>query len=438
MADSTINWRRRALIAGGLAAPIALAATSKPRDRGQGGHDAYFADIQNALKRAGLMHPTLVIDRARLDANIARLQAHLPPELAYRIVAKSLPSVELIRSIRQATGTHRLMVFHQPHLHTLSRALPDSHLLLGKPMPVGAAHRYFEQWQPGAFQPDNQIEWLVDTQQRIQDYAELATGLGHQAAGPLRLNLELDVGLHRGGFRSTRAVAEALHAIQQNPALQFAGFMGYEAHASKIPDLLGGPAAALEQAMAFYADCVDVARQVLGERFDPTALTLNAGGSSTYQLYDSTAPCNELAMGSGLLKPSDFDTATLDDHVPAAFIATPVLKRLEGTRLPSLESLSGLFEAWDPNTAQTFFIYGGHWLADTVSPPGLQRNAIWGHSTNQDMLNGSDAVELEVGDHLFLRPHQSEAVLLQFGDLAVYDRGEIVATWPVFSQSSES
>ena len=97
MADSTINWRRRALIAGGLAAPIALAATSKPRDRGRGGHDAYFADIQNALKRAGLMHPTLVIDRARLDANIARLQTHLPPELAYRIVAKSLPSVDLIR-----------------------------------------------------------------------------------------------------------------------------------------------------------------------------------------------------------------------------------------------------------------------------------------------------------------------------------------------------
>lgn len=433
MAETTVNWRRRALLAGGLATPLALAVASKPRDQGRGGHDAYFAGLQHALRRADLMRPTLVIDQARLDANIARLQTHLPAELAYRIVAKSLPSVDLIQYIRQATGTHRLMVFHEPHLHTLSQAMPDSHLLLGKPMPAGAARSFFRHVRPGAFRPETQIEWLVDSPQRIQDYAELAASDALNGAGPMRLNLELDVGLHRGGFRSTRAVAEALHAIQRNPALHFAGFMGYEAHASKIPDLLGGPQAALDQAMAFYADCVEVAREVLGQDFKPASLTLNAGGSSTYQLYDKTAPCNELAMGSGLLKPSDFDTATLNDHIPAAFIATPVLKRLPGTRLPSLESLSGLFEAWDPNTAQTFFIYGGHWLADPVSPPGLQPNAIWGHSTNQDMLNGSDAVELDVGDHLFLRPHQSEAVLLQFGDLAVYDQGEIIATWPVFS-----
>ena len=39
-------------------------------DRGAGGHDAYFADLQAALKRAGVAQPTLVVDRQRLAANI--------------------------------------------------------------------------------------------------------------------------------------------------------------------------------------------------------------------------------------------------------------------------------------------------------------------------------------------------------------------------------
>ena len=74
----------------------------------------------------------------------------------------------------------------------------------------------------------------------------------------------------------------------------------------------------------------------------------------------------------------------------------PVLKALDSTRIPGIESLAGLFRAWDPNTARTFYIYGGYWLARPESPPGLQRNGVWGHSTNQDMLNGSTDVQLGV------------------------------------------
>ena len=74
------------------------------------------------------------------------------------------------------------------------------------------------------------------------------------------------------------------------------------------------------------------------------------------------------------------------------------------------------------------------WRAE--SPPGLQRNDIWGHSTNQDMLNGSVDVQLDVGDTVFLRPQQSEFVFLQFGDIAVYDDGHIVEAWPVFPEAA--
>jgi D-serine deaminase-like pyridoxal phosphate-dependent protein len=39
---------------------------------------------------------------------------------------------------------------------------------------------------------------------------------------------------------------------------------------------------------------------------------------------------------------------------------------------------------------------------------------------------------LAVGDHAFLRPTQSERVLLQFGDLFVVQGGELVDRWSVF------
>jgi D-serine deaminase-like pyridoxal phosphate-dependent protein len=427
--------RRRAVLAAAIAAPVAYMAVTRPKSKG-GAHDEYFVALQSALQKANLYRPTLVIDRERLNANVGKLKSHLPRNKHYRCVAKSLPSLPLLREIRAATGTDRLMVFHQPHLNLIAAKMPDAQMLLGKPMPVGAASRFFDALQPGAFDPARQMEWLIDTPQRLAEYRELAKT--RSGATPMRLNLELDVGLHRGGFRSARDVAEAIRAIRQDSTVAFSGFMGYEPHAAKTPGFLGGPTKAIAKAMAFYAECVAAAKEVIGASFEPDALTLNSGGSNTYAYYDESAPCNELAVGSALVKPTDFDTAGLADHVPAAFIATPVLKALDKTEIPGLESLAGLLRAWDPNTARTYFIYGGYWYATPESPPGLQRNAIFGHSTNQEMLNGSASMQLAVGDFVFLRPHQSESVFLQFGDIAVYERGEIVDFWPVFPESERA
>ena len=60
----------------------------------------YFAELQSALVEAGIAQPTLIIDRKRLDANIETFRSHLPPGMAYRIVAKSLPSLPLLEIIK--------------------------------------------------------------------------------------------------------------------------------------------------------------------------------------------------------------------------------------------------------------------------------------------------------------------------------------------------
>ena len=106
------------------------------------------------------------------------------------------------------------------------------------------------------------------------------------------------------------------------------------------------------------------------------------------------------------------------------------------THMPGLEFADGATKAWNPNASKTVFIYGGNWLADPVDPPGLAYNKTFGRSSNQEMLNGGPELQIAADEFVFLRPHQSEAVFLQFGDIAVYEDGAITERWPVFDYSA--
>ena len=422
--------KRRTLILGSVAGALGLGAVLRPRDRGQD-HSDYFRQLSAALDAVGQSKPTLVVDRQLLDANLETLLSHINGRFDYRIVVKSLPSVPLLESVMQASGSNRLMLFHQPFINKVAERFPQADILLGKPMPVAAAHNFYRQFSGGAFEPQRQLHWLVDTAKRVAQYDELA----RQINQPVQVCIEIDVGLHRGGVSSDEQLIGMLELIQQSPQLEFCGLMGYEPHIVKMP--VGDPIAYRDEAVALYQHYVDVARNYLGDDW-PRDVILNCGGSPTYQLYDQGEfPFNELSAGSCLVKPTDFDMPTLADHKPAAYIATPVLKTSETLKIPGID-LGGLQSAWDPNRARTFFTYGGYWKAKPESPQGLLNNSLYGRSTNQEMLNGSRSITLGTDDWVFLRPTQSEFVFLQFGDIAVYDNGAIAEYWPVFAETTRS
>lgn len=425
-----LKLTRRNLLLGGTAIIGVAALMSKPSDK-SGPRDAYFLDVQAALVAAGIATPTLVIDRARLNANIDTLISHLPDGMGYRIVAKSLPSLGLIDHIRKRAKTDRLMTFNLPMLSELSQRMPEANQLLGKPLPVRAAKTYFETLPADADGAEERVQWLIDTTDRLAQYDALAATLGRS----LRVNLELDVGLHRGGFEPGAELQAALDAIKASPNLEFAGYMGYEPHIPALPTTLGWRDKALKGAWNIYQAALEQATQTLGADA-MTGITRNAAGSPTYRYYEDTTLANEISAGSCLVKPTHFDSELLEPHLPASFIATPVIKSLPTTRMPGLEFADGAKRAWDPNYSKTVFIYGGHWLADPVDPPGLSYNPTFGRSSNQEMLNGGPDLALDADEFVFLRPHQSEAVFLQFGDIAVYEAGEIVDYWPVFEASA--
>lgn len=425
-----IKLSRRNLILGGTAILGVTTLMSKPGDK-SGPRDPYFLDLQQALLKAQIATPTLVIDRARLNANIDTLVSHLPDGMGYRIVAKSLPSLGLIDHVRKRAGTDRLMTFNQPMLTALSAAMPEASQLLGKPLPIQAARNYFDALPADAPEAADAVQWLVDTPDRLQQYADLSRTIGR----PLNINLELDVGLHRGGFEPGAALQGVLDSIAANPDLRFSGFMGYEPHIPALPTTLGWRDKALKGAWKIYQAALDQAAATFSA--DTMAgITRNAAGSPTYRYYEDTSIANEVSTGSCLVKPTHFDSELLEPHLPASFIATPVIKSLPTTRMPGLEFADSAKRAWDPNYSRTVFIYGGHWLADPVDPPGLSYNPTFGRSSNQEMLNGGPDLDITADEFVFLRPHQSEAVFLQFGDIAVYEDGEIVDFWPVFPASA--
>jgi D-serine deaminase-like pyridoxal phosphate-dependent protein len=419
---------RRAFILGAAGAAVGGAFLLRPRDEG-GPYSGYFSALNEALRESGPGRPLLLIDRDRLLRNCRKVASRLPAGKAFRIVEKSLPSVSLLKLAMTAMKSDRLMVFHQPHLNAIADALPQSDLLLGKPMPVNAARKFYERLK-GAFNPAAQLQWLIDSPQRLMEYGQLARALRTR----MRVNIEIDVGLHRGGLTAPEALAPMLDTIDAGREhLEFAGFMGYDAHVGKIPPLIESREKSFASSCAAYR-AMQTALHARRPEFKNQPLTFNGAGSATLRLHQEDSPLNELAAGSCLVKPTDYDLDLLDDLEPAAFMATPVLKVLEGTTIPGIEGARGLLSFWNPNRQRSYFIYGGLWQGHYESPPGLIDNPLYGKSSNQAIVNGSHRVPLRADDQVFLRPTQSERVLQEFGDLAVVSAGKLVEYWPVLPE----
>ncbi|WP_224544694.1 alanine racemase [Mesorhizobium sp. CA16] len=372
---------------------------------------AYFAALADALMAAEIFRPCLVLDRDRLDGNVALVKQRLAPGLDVRLVDKSLPCVPLLSHIAKALGTNRFMTFHPPVTQAVVDAFPEGDLLYGKPMPVGAAKAALTRGGAGWW---SRVCWLIDTPERLAEYGALAAALDTE----LRFAFEVDVGLHRGGFRDPAEI----NALTLPKGLLCDGIMAYEAHAPEIPGLFGGAAKALKQASAKVAD--------FAAALDPNQRRiLNIGGSKTALLHGGGV-ANEVSIGSAFVLPKDFDTPGLEGFQPAAFIATPILKALE-PMLPGPPAVSRALQGLGLFPRKGCYLYGGKWMAEPVFPEGMKPNGLMGLSSNQQFMGLPAGADVKPGDYAFLRPTQSEAVLQHFGAIAVFSAGSIVEFWPV-------
>jgi D-serine deaminase-like pyridoxal phosphate-dependent protein len=413
-----------------------VAAWRKPADI-SADYSSYFAGINRELQRAGIGEPTIIIDLDRVDHNLHEIVTHIIPPVNYRIVTKSLPSVELLKYVMQKSGSQRLMAFHAPYLTWMMREFPGADILLGKPLLVDSARAFYRGLTPADQEnASGRIQWLVDTPVRLETYLVLAEELGIR----LCINIEIDVGLKRGGVEDLDTFATLLGIIADHPErLIFTGLMGYDAHVPHAPPLISSVGAAFRGTLGRYGEFVAFGQVQYPDLFKPglniPALTFNSGGSSTYFMFANQAIVNDVAAGSAVVKPATFGSLT--HHQPALFIAAPVLKKMDGIQLPFLGPLADLMQWWNPNMGTSLYLYGGGWAADIVSPPGVMLNELAADPPNQNLqpnqslYHVSKRSPLQIGDFVFFQPQQGDAIS-QFERLLVMRDGRLVDTWHSF------
>lgn len=362
-----------------------------------------FLALSAALARAGLDRPALVLDQAALSANLTHLDAALPKGLARRVADKSLAAPDLMAAALAGLRTDRVMSFDLRLTARVLARFPQAQVLMGKPMPVS---------QAAVFRRDcahaDRVIWLIDSPARAADYAALNVAAA----------FEVDIGLGRGGFADPRAVRDVV-ALQ---GLRPAGVMGYEPHVAALPRALGGGTggAAQARAMARLADFAAVL---------PAGNIVNSCGSTTALALPPGTAATEVTTGSAVVKPADFDQPCNAGLRPALFIATPILKCVVHG-LPGHPRLSARMRAARLIRDRVAFTFGGKWMAQPVWPSGLRISPFYGTSANQQgwtMPRG-----LPAPDRIILRPTQSEAVIQQFSEIALFDGGEITGFWPVW------
>jgi hypothetical protein len=397
----------------------------------------YFAALNMALKTTYGGESAGVMDLDRLDHNAELVSRQLGDRYRLRLVTKSLPSVDLLNYLMIRTKTNRLMVFSEPFIaEILQRCNVDSlDILLGKPLPVEALGRLSvnKGW--------NTIHWLVDTRERLNDYLAFAKKENVR----LKVSLEINVGLQRGGLQTVQQLSELVETIKANSSyLELTGLMGYDGHVPYVPFYIN-KAKAIKMAFAevqkSYAVFVDELKKHYDDEFI-RSLTLNSGGSRTYfhyPEYKDYTPVNEIAMGSGFLAPAEFPELEKLGHQPALFLCSPVLKKTESAKLPHAEKISPLVNWWNPNLKVSYFMLGGGWPGDLVAPAGLQKNPFWEEEgknyanllPSQSICSSSDENRLQVGDFVFSQAWEGDGMLC-FNKILLYRQYKFIGEWKTY------
>jgi D-serine deaminase-like pyridoxal phosphate-dependent protein len=374
--------------------------------------DPAVSDLARSITDVSPHSSFAVLDLDAVERNLRRLETEYQSRYQLRWVAKSLPSLPLLKWLAQKSQVSKFMVFQKSMTLSLLQAIPEVDLLLGKPLPVQAAEEILKQ-SPHA---SRQVHWLIDSEERLQEYTELAVRMRL----PLSLILEVDVGMRRGGFEKPEEL-KRLAAKRSQAPITIDGLMGYDGHIPYASPIFGpGLKRAQEREFLAVQERYQAFVEVLHATFPApkSGFILNGAGSRTfwrYQSKDIKTPINEIAVGSILVKPVHFDAAEVDSYEPALHLAIPVLKEVTQP-FPYVGNLGVLWDLvmkLNPQLQRGYYLYGGAWSGQIVYPAGLE--FPWFHSSaiqnllpNQQLLMGSKDVKFPGGKRVLIRPVEGD------------------------------
>ncbi|HEY1957613.1 MAG TPA: alanine racemase [Polyangiaceae bacterium] len=386
----------------------------------------YFRQLGADLTAAGFGTPQIVIDLDRLDANADAIVGEIGSD-RYRIVEKSLPSLDLLGYISKRTGVERFLLLHLPFLPALLAAFPTAQVLVGKNQPIAAVKSFFDGLASDADRADAaaRVQFLVDGSARLGELVALATAMSLV----LQVGIELDVGLHRGGVRRPSDLPPVLAGFAAHAdRVRFIGILGYDGHIIGAPAAPGlekkSVVAAYQSVEATFRASVDIIQSQFPSLWR-SDLVFNSGGTNTFPLHHGGV-VNDVATGGGMLRPNSYSDMFTGALQPALFLAAPVIARFDAVELPFVDDVGQSVE--DGN--QSFSMYGGGWAAVFVWPRNCSLAPLVNDPENMNLVPNQTLVvapgdiTIAPGDWIFHQPRVADAIF-QFENILLVRGGRL-------------
>lgn len=363
----------------------------------------------------GVGAPVAVLDLNACDHNIAEMRLRAGG-LPIRLASKSIRVRGLIESVVGQPGYHGVLAYSAAEARWLAEHGVSDVLVAYPTVDIASV---------SAVAADQMLRERVTFMADLPDHLKLLDRAAQGARVRVCLDVDssLDIGPVHLGVRRSRVhtpeqAAEFARIAAGFASVRLVGLMFYDAQIAGMQDT----SAAIRLVKRKSADDLRVRRQEVRSAVEQhTELELvNAGGTgSLHADWDSSV--TELAAGSGLFTPTLFDAYDDTDLQPAAYFATPVVRK---PRSDVAVAFSGGYAASG--------VAGPSRVPRPVHPKGLSLIRTEGAGEVQTPVRGRSARGLELGDLVWFRHAKAGEMCERFNEIVLVRDGAIVDRMPTY------
>lgn len=251
--------------------------------------------------------PALVLDLDAFERNLAKMAAHCAAAgLGLRPHAKTHKSVEIARR-QMAAGAVGVCVAKLGEAEVMGAGGIESVLVTSPVVKEDGIRRLMEL---NARIGDLMV--VVDDMANAEALGRAAAP-GRGGARPLKVLVDLDVGLHRTGIAPGEAAAELAEFVAASPGLSFMGLQAYAGHLMHVADY----AERREKSLTAMGELGGM-RDMLRERNISCAI-LTGGGTGSFDIDPEAGVLTDLQAGSYVFMDTEYNAVGQKDASGAPF-----------------------------------------------------------------------------------------------------------------------
>jgi D-serine deaminase-like pyridoxal phosphate-dependent protein len=256
-------------------------------------------------------------------------------------------------------------------------------------------------------------------------------------AAPVRVCIDLDagwwalagrikVGPKRSPVHTVEQAVALAQEIERRPQVELAALMSYEGQIAGVGDrppgrrLRGAAIRTMQKRSARELAKRRMAVVVAIREFTELPI-VNGGGTGSLELTGAEEVVTEVAAGSGFYAPTLFDHYSRFSLTPAAGFALPIVRK------PSPAIATALGGGYLASGSGDAARLPSPWL-----PEGLQLDPEEGAGEVQSPLSGPPALDLQIGDRVYMRHAKAGELCERFDALHLVEGEEIVDVVPTY------